>query len=244
MAREPRTPEPPDLPNAEGWRRHDESISLRPIGYIIGPHERPDDTPIQSPRNPDEHARVVVFPELAEGLDGLAEFDYVWLLTYLDRAPPDPGLRVVPFLLRESPTPRIRHTGRTVTPVATSASASMSAGSEVTTTPAGSASPTAIASTADPRRASNRSRAQRRASACESSVTTSHDFRNRLACASRPGCPVRHSTSTGAGTSAGQRPATRSSAMSAAVRGERPASQLTPPESRTSLIRPGGLRAG
>ena len=102
MAREPRTPEPPDLPNAEGWRRHDESISLRPIGYIIGPHERPDDTPIQSPRNPDEHARVVVFPELAEGLDGLAEFDYVWLLTYLDRAPPDPGLRVVPFLLRES----------------------------------------------------------------------------------------------------------------------------------------------
>jgi hypothetical protein len=32
--------------------------------------------------------------------------------------------------------------------------------------------------------------------------------------------------------------------MSAAVRGERPASQLTPPESRTSLIRPGGLRAG
>lgn len=34
---------------------------------------RPDDTPIQSRHHPDEHTQVVVFPEMAEGLDGLAE---------------------------------------------------------------------------------------------------------------------------------------------------------------------------
>lgn len=65
----------------------DDPISLRPIGYVVGARERPDDTPIQSLRNPDEQARVLVLPELAEGLDGLADFDYAWLLTYLDRAP-------------------------------------------------------------------------------------------------------------------------------------------------------------
>ncbi|MGH3983022.1 MAG: tetratricopeptide repeat protein [Pseudonocardiaceae bacterium] len=67
---------------------------------------------------------------------------------------------------------------------------------------------------------------------------------NRLADASRPAWPVRHSTSTGAGTSAGQSPAVRISPMTAAARGDRWASQLTPPESRTTLIRLGDRRFG
>ena len=59
--------EPSELPESERRRLHDEPTSLRPIGYVVGPHEQPDDTPIQSLRNPDEHARVVVYPEMAEG---------------------------------------------------------------------------------------------------------------------------------------------------------------------------------
>ena len=50
--------------------------------------------------------RLVVLPRFAAGLDGLAEFDYVHLLTLLDRIPPDlpqrtGQLRQVPFLLQD-----------------------------------------------------------------------------------------------------------------------------------------------
>ena len=100
MAREPRTPEPPDpCPMRKAGGGTTSRSRCARSATSSGPTNDRTTPPIQSPRNPDEHARVVVFPELA---DGLAEFDYVWLLTYLDRAPPDPGLRVVPFLLRES----------------------------------------------------------------------------------------------------------------------------------------------
>lgn len=74
---------------------------LRPIGHVVSPRRDPERTPIQSLRNPDERASVVVRPELADGLDGLAGFDYVWLLTWLHlETTVEPPLRVEPFMLR------------------------------------------------------------------------------------------------------------------------------------------------
>jgi tRNA (Thr-GGU) A37 N-methylase len=50
-----------------------------------------------------EHGTIEIAGRYQEGLDGLAEFDYAWLMTWLHRlAEPgsDPPLRHVPFLLR------------------------------------------------------------------------------------------------------------------------------------------------
>jgi tRNA-Thr(GGU) m(6)t(6)A37 methyltransferase TsaA len=85
--------------------RHDTSadaVRLQVIGHVRSGRLDPPGTPIQSLRNPDERARVVLRPELAEGLDGLAGFDYAWLLTWLHLgdAAIRPALRVEPFLLR------------------------------------------------------------------------------------------------------------------------------------------------
>ncbi len=93
--------EPVDLDGTERERLHTSEVVLRPIGYVVGPRTRPEDTPIQSLRNPDEQGRVVVFPEFTAGLDGLAGFDYVWLLAHLAETHPEPQLQVVPFLLRD-----------------------------------------------------------------------------------------------------------------------------------------------
>jgi tRNA-Thr(GGU) m(6)t(6)A37 methyltransferase TsaA len=59
-------------------------------------------TPVQSALNRDEHGVLEVFEPYAEGLAGLAGFDYAWLLTWLDRpdSPGRPPLTQVPFLLR------------------------------------------------------------------------------------------------------------------------------------------------
>ncbi len=93
--------EPDDLTEAERERVRATEVALRPIGYVVGARTRPADTPIQSLRNPDEPGRVVVLPEFAAGLDGLAGFDYLWLLAHLADAPAEPQLQVVPFLLAE-----------------------------------------------------------------------------------------------------------------------------------------------
>ncbi|MGH9128592.1 MAG: tRNA (N6-threonylcarbamoyladenosine(37)-N6)-methyltransferase TrmO [Acidimicrobiales bacterium] len=93
----------PDLDDAEQARLGASVPELAPIGYVRSARDLPSDTPIQSRRNPTEEACLVVFPHFAEGLDGLAGFDYAWVLSWLDRAPQAPGgeLRVVPFLLRD-----------------------------------------------------------------------------------------------------------------------------------------------
>ncbi len=77
------------------------SVALQVIGHVESLRRDPRSTPIQSRRNPDERARVVLRPELADGLDGLADFDYAWLLTWLHLVdlPMPAELRVEPFLL-------------------------------------------------------------------------------------------------------------------------------------------------
>jgi len=60
-------------------------------------------TPIQAGLNRAERGTIEIADRYQEGLDGRAEFDYAWLLTWLHKlAEPGshPPLRHVPFLLR------------------------------------------------------------------------------------------------------------------------------------------------
>jgi hypothetical protein len=102
----------------------------------------------------------------------------------------------------------------------------------VSTVPPGSANATTRASTADPRRASRRSRAARRARDSGIASAMSHVLRNRFSFASRPACPCKHSTRTNAGIVGGHRPSSRRATIRARARRERSASWLTAPESR------------
>lgn len=77
--------------------------SLRVIGVVRTGYDQPEDTPIQAAVSRGEHGSVELFPEYRDGLDGLAEFDYAWLLTWLhkpDKPEAEPTMRQVPFLLR------------------------------------------------------------------------------------------------------------------------------------------------
>jgi tRNA-Thr(GGU) m(6)t(6)A37 methyltransferase TsaA len=81
----------------------DLEVSMRVIGIVRTAHTEPSSTPIQAGLNQAEHGTIEISDRYREGLDGLAGFDYAWLLTWLHQlAQPDsdPPLRQVPFLLR------------------------------------------------------------------------------------------------------------------------------------------------
>jgi tRNA-Thr(GGU) m(6)t(6)A37 methyltransferase TsaA len=67
-----------------------------------------ESTPIQASVNRAEHGSIEIAEPYRDGLEGLEDFDYAWLLTWLhrpDQQRPDepaghPPLRQVPFLLR------------------------------------------------------------------------------------------------------------------------------------------------
>ena len=87
------------------------SFRLRPIGYVKTSYRHLEETPAQAPFNPDERGVLVVYPRYAPALTGLAEFEYVQLITLLDRVPEelpegDGQLVQVPFMLQ--------HTGQAV----------------------------------------------------------------------------------------------------------------------------------
>lgn len=78
-------------------------VPLHVIGVVRTSHTDLETTPIQSSVNRAEHGTIELADPYADGLDGLAGFDYAWLLTWLHR--PDhpaatPAMRQVPFLLR------------------------------------------------------------------------------------------------------------------------------------------------
>jgi tRNA-Thr(GGU) m(6)t(6)A37 methyltransferase TsaA len=79
------------------------TIPLPVIGVVRSRYAETEDTPIQARLNPDAEAAVEIGEQYAAGLDGLAGFDFGWLLTWLHRPGADagpPALRHTPFLLR------------------------------------------------------------------------------------------------------------------------------------------------
>jgi tRNA-Thr(GGU) m(6)t(6)A37 methyltransferase TsaA len=78
------------------------AVPLPVIGVVRTGHGERESTPIQSSLNRAEHGTVEIAPEYLDALDGLAGFDYAWLLSWLHRSeePGRPQLRQVPFLLR------------------------------------------------------------------------------------------------------------------------------------------------
>jgi tRNA-Thr(GGU) m(6)t(6)A37 methyltransferase TsaA len=75
------------------------------IGVVRTSHRELESTPIQAGLSRAEHGTIEIAEPYRDGLDGLAGFDYAWLLSWLDR-PRDPGetpMRQVPFLLRRQP---------------------------------------------------------------------------------------------------------------------------------------------
>ena len=79
------------------------TVPLPVIGVIRSQYTDTERTPIQARLNPAAAAAVELHPQYADGLDGLAGFDYAWLLTWLHQphdADRPTRLRHVPFLLR------------------------------------------------------------------------------------------------------------------------------------------------
>jgi tRNA (adenine37-N6)-methyltransferase len=80
------------------------------IGIVRTVHSELESTPIQASLNRAERGSIEIAEPYRDGLEGLADFDYAWLLTWLhrpDQRGPDqrgpaghPPLRQVPFLLR------------------------------------------------------------------------------------------------------------------------------------------------
>jgi len=79
------------------------TVRMPVIGVVRSRHRELEATPIQASLNRGERGTIEIAEPYADGLDGLAGFDYAWLLSWLDR-PRDPGgtapLRQVPYLLR------------------------------------------------------------------------------------------------------------------------------------------------
>ena len=76
---------------------------MRAIGIVRTEYHEAESTPIQAAVSRAELGTVEVFDDYRDGLDGLADFDYAWLLTWLHNpldSTTTPAMRQVPFLLR------------------------------------------------------------------------------------------------------------------------------------------------
>jgi tRNA (adenine37-N6)-methyltransferase len=93
----------------------DPIVPVPVIGVVRTACTELESTPIQASLNRAEHGSIEIAEPYRDGLEGLADFDYAWMLTWLhrpDRPRPDrhrpgqrgaaghPPLRQVPFLLR------------------------------------------------------------------------------------------------------------------------------------------------
>jgi tRNA (adenine37-N6)-methyltransferase len=76
---------------------------LEVIGLTRTSHTDIESTPVQAALNPRELGTIELFEPFIEGLPGLEDFDYIWLLTWLGQLEASgerPPLRQIPFLLR------------------------------------------------------------------------------------------------------------------------------------------------
>jgi tRNA (adenine37-N6)-methyltransferase len=98
-----RNPEP-DIVTPRAWHdgRMNLDAELRIIGVVHTGYSELEATPIQAGLNRAEHGTIEIAARYQDGLDGLAEFDYAWLVTWLHNLGThhEPSLTQVPFLLR------------------------------------------------------------------------------------------------------------------------------------------------
>jgi len=74
---------------------------LPAIGVVRTARTELEHTPVQAAANRAEEGTIELDERFAEGLAGLAAFDYAWLLSWLDRPDRPAGeLTQVPYLLR------------------------------------------------------------------------------------------------------------------------------------------------
>lgn len=82
----------------------DLNIPLHVVGVVRTAYAELESTPIQAAINRTEHATIEIGDDYSAGLDGLADFDYAWMLTWLDKSTDpanDPDMSRMPFLLRK-----------------------------------------------------------------------------------------------------------------------------------------------
>jgi tRNA-Thr(GGU) m(6)t(6)A37 methyltransferase TsaA len=72
-------------------------FTMKPIGIIHTPFNEKGSTPIQSSRSEAE-GTVEVFPQFAEGLDGIEGFSFIYLLYGFHLSGTEVALKVQPFL--------------------------------------------------------------------------------------------------------------------------------------------------
>lgn len=79
------------------------TVPLPAIGVVRTSHAELETTPIQAGLSRAEQGTVEIADRYRDAMDGIEDFDYAWLLTWLHRPDDpagDPPLRQVPFLLR------------------------------------------------------------------------------------------------------------------------------------------------
>jgi tRNA (adenine37-N6)-methyltransferase len=77
-------------------------VQLHIIGVVHTGYSELEATPIQAGLNRADHGTIEIADRYQDGLDGLAEFDFAWLVTWLHKlgSGREPSLTQVPFLLR------------------------------------------------------------------------------------------------------------------------------------------------
>jgi len=82
----------------------DLNVPLHVIGVVRTNHAELESTPIQASINRAEQGTIELGDAYSAGLDGLADFAYAWMLTWLhqsDDPANDPDMTRMPFLLRK-----------------------------------------------------------------------------------------------------------------------------------------------
>jgi tRNA-Thr(GGU) m(6)t(6)A37 methyltransferase TsaA len=80
------------------------TFAVTPIGHVHTGHHEAGATPIQARLNRTGEGTVVIEERFAAGLEGLEQFDFAWLVTFLHRsafADDSDRLRPVPFLAED-----------------------------------------------------------------------------------------------------------------------------------------------
>jgi len=75
----------------------DQEMKIKAIGKVKSAYDKHDGTPIQANYETSNEASLLIDPEYREGLEGLAGFDRIYVICWLDRSKPY-KLSVIPYL--------------------------------------------------------------------------------------------------------------------------------------------------